>query len=150
MSLTQYTIERRFNAPPARVYRAFTQPDELAEWVWGDFAKIVKCEIDLRINGVVAVSIDEGAGLRGALRGIYLVIEPGKRLINTVHWDASVGYNDSGKALDEVLVVDFMPAGDGCNLRYLHMGIPDDGKSAATHEQGVRATFNFLEKVVAG
>jgi hypothetical protein len=92
------------------------------------------------------VLIDEGTGLRGAYRGIYLFIEPDKRLIHTVHWDASVGYNDSGKALDEVLVLDFIPDGDGCMLKYLHMGIPDDGLSAPEHEKSVRVTLDFLER----
>jgi uncharacterized protein YndB with AHSA1/START domain len=149
MKLTQYTIERTFKAQPARVYRAFTDPVELAEWVWGDFAKEAKAVIDLQINGTFGISIDEGEGLKSAMRGIYLVIEPDKRLIHTVHWDASVGYNQSGMALDEVLVIDFLPDAKGCLLRYLHMGIPDDGRSAAAHEKSVRATLDALEKHLA-
>jgi uncharacterized protein YndB with AHSA1/START domain len=150
MKLTQYTIERKFTAPPERVYRAFTDPAELAAWVWGEFAQTASAEIDLTINGTFGISIDEGQGLRSAMRGIYLVIEPNKRLIHTVHWDASVGYNESGKALDEILVIDFVAEGTGCWLRYLHMGIPDDGRSAAAHEKSVRSTLDSLEKHLDG
>jgi uncharacterized protein YndB with AHSA1/START domain len=150
MKLTQYTIERKLNAPPERVYRAFTDPIELAAWVWGGFAKATKAEVDLQINGTLEIAIDEGEGMASAMRGIYLVIVPNQRLIHTVHWDASVGYNLSGKALDEVLVIDFLPDGAGCLLKYLHMGIPDDGRSAEAHEKSVRATLDYLEKHLAG
>src|SRR5688572_15044934 len=150
MKLTQYTIERRFSAPPERVYRAFTDPVELAAWVWGGFAKATKADVDPWINGTLEIAIDEGEGMASAMRGIYLVIQPNQRLIHTVHWDASVGYNLSGKALDEVLVIDFLPDNAGCLLKYLHMGIPDDGRSAAAHEKSVQATLDYLEKHLAG
>jgi uncharacterized protein YndB with AHSA1/START domain len=147
MKLTQYTIERRFKARPERVFRAFTEPGELAAWVWGDSAKGVRAEIDLQINGTVTVQIDAGDGWRSAMRGVYLVIVPGHKLIHTVHWDADVGYNRGDKQpMDEIVVVDCMPDDQGCLLKYLHMGIPDDGMSAPEHERSVRATLGFLDK----
>lgn len=149
MRLTQYTIERKYAAPPAALYRAFTDPVVLAKWVWGLQARNVHAEIDLRINGVLRVTDDQGKGRRDLFRGIYLVIEPGKKLIHTIHWDGDVGYNRPDmKPLDEVLVVSFLPEGDACLLRYLHMGIPDDGTSAQEHERSVRVTLDGLEKLL--
>lgn len=149
MALTQYLIERKYDAPPAAIYRAFTDPAVLAKWVWCLQAQNVQAEIDLRINGTLRVSDDQGQGRHDLFRGIYLVIEPGLKLIQTVHWDGDVGYNRPGMSpLDEVLVVSFLPQGDGCLLRYLHMGIPDDGKSAKEHERSVRVTLDGLEKLL--
>jgi uncharacterized protein YndB with AHSA1/START domain len=149
MGLTQYTIERKFAASPAALYRAFTDPAVFAKWVWGLQAKNVQAEFDLRINGILRVTDDQGKGRHDLFRGIYLVIEPGQKLIHTIHWHGDVGYNGPGmKPLDEVLVVSFIPDGEGSLLRYLHMGIPDDGMSAKEHERSVRVTLDGLEKLL--
>jgi uncharacterized protein YndB with AHSA1/START domain len=150
MALTQYVIERTFSAPPAAVYRAFTDPSLFAKWVWGDFGKDVQAEIDLKINGLIEVTDTDGKQRRRLFRGIFLVIEPERKLIYTLHWDGDVGYNRGGNVpVDEVLVLDFLPHDDGCQLRYRHMGIPDDGVSAPEHERSVRVTLDHLEKVLA-
>lgn len=149
MRLTQYTIERKLPAKPEAVYAAFTDPAIYAKWVWGSYGKAVQAEIDFRINGILRVSDDAGNGRRDLFRGIYLVIEPGVKLIHTIHWDGDVGYNKPGmNPLDEVSVVSFIPDAEGCLLRFLHMGIPDDGLSAPEHERSVRVTFDHLEKVL--
>lgn len=149
MKLTSYTIERSFAASPSRLYEAFTQPRQLAKWVWGNYVKECRAETDLRINGQMQIETDDGTGFKPAMRGIYLVIVPGKKLIHTVHWDGDVGYNRNGKdPVDEVVVVDFLREKKGCKLRYLHMGLPDDGGSAGGHEKSVRATLDFLERLV--
>lgn len=156
MALTEYVIEKQFTVSPARLFRAFTQADDLRHWVWGPGVQDFRAAIDLRINGTFDISIDvrdrEGwGGERAGMRGIYLVVEPDRRLIHTLHWDAPVGYNAPGMhPLDEVLVLDFLPEGDGTLLRYRHMGIPDDGKSVKAHEAGVRETLNLLQTHLSG
>ena len=156
MSLTQYTIERTFPVDAERLYRAFIDPDDLKVWVWGPDARDVRSEIDLRINGAYDISMDVSGrkgwgGPRAGMRGIYLVVNPGRKLIYTLHWDAPVGYNAPGmNPLDEVIVVDIQPEGDGCRLKYTHMGIPDDGKSAREHERSVRETLELLDKHLKG
>lgn len=150
MALTQYVIERVFSAPPAALYRAFTDPSLFAKWVWGSFGKDVRAEIDLTINGLIHVSDTDGKQRVPLFRGIFLVIEQDARLTYTLHWDGDVGYNrGDNKPVDEVLVLDFLPHDDGCQLRYRHMGIPDDGVSAPEHERSVRVTLDHLEEVLA-
>ncbi|MCB9894574.1 MAG: SRPBCC domain-containing protein [Planctomycetes bacterium] len=149
MKLTSYTIERGYPVPPERLYAGFTEPDLLKQWIWGPGAKDVRVECDLQINGTFNISMD-GGDSRWGMRGMYLEIQPGRKLIHTLHWDADVGYNGEGKhPIDEVIVVNIKPYADGSALEYLHMGIPDDGRSAAEHERSVRATLDLLEKVLA-
>src|SRR5690606_10341476 len=149
MRLTQYVIERKLAATPEAVYAAFTEPDKYAKWVWGSYAKDVRAEIDLKINGMLCVTEDAGKGRHDLFRGIYLEIEPGRKLIHTLHWGGGMGYDYEGKTpLDEVIVLDFLPDPDGCLLRYRHMGVPDEPGIAADHEQSVRGTLDWLERVV--
>ena len=149
MKLTQYTIERKYAVTPARLYRAFTDPAEFASWVYGTNTKGMGADIDLKINGAYQVWMEIDSKRDSQFRGIYLVIEPDQRLVHTVHWDADVGYNKGeNRPLDEVLVLDFLPDGNGSLLRYRHMGIPDDGASASEHERSVRITLDGLAKLI--
>lgn len=68
-------------------------------------------------------------GDRAGMRGIYLVLEPERKLIHTLHWDAP-----GMSPLDEIIVVNINGEGETSNLEYIHMGIPDDGQSAPEHE----------------
>ena len=154
MSLTQYVIEQRFDVPPARLYAAFTDPALLRRWIWGRDAPGVEVEIDPRVNGTITVSMpmkgeDGEVTTRVAMRGIYLELAPGARVVHTVHWDASVGYNAPGMSpLDEVLAITIRPDDDGAHLTYTHLGIPDDGMSAKEHERSVRVTLRDLAQIL--
>lgn len=149
MNLTKYTIERKYPVSADRLFAGFTQPELLKQWIWGPGAKDVRVEQQLRLNGTFNISMD-GGEKRWGMRGLYLVIEPDRKLIHTLHWDADVGYNGEGKdPIDEVVVVNIAPDGDSSALEYIHMGIPDDGQSAPEHERSVRVTLDLLEKVLA-
>jgi len=150
VKLTQYVIERQLAAPVGAVYQAFTDAAVFSKWVWGSYGKAVQAEIDLQINGLLRVSDDQGKGRHDLFRGMFLVIEPNRKLIHTLHWDGDVGYNRNGKQpVDEVMVLDFVAEGGGTLLRYRHMGIPDDGVSAPEHERSVRVTLDSLAALLA-
>jgi uncharacterized protein YndB with AHSA1/START domain len=151
MSLTAYTIDRTFPVEPERLFRAFTDPDDLKAWVWGAEAQGVTAEVDLRPGGLFQMAIrmttPEGGEEVAGFRGVYVAVEPPRRLVHTVHWDAPVGYNAPGMhPVDEVLVTEIDPHEGGSRLRYTHLGIPDDGVSAPEHERSVRATLDVLQR----
>lgn len=152
-SLTQYVIEREYKCTPKTLFAAFTDPAQLVRWVWGNESDAHAAEVDLTVNGtfniVTDIGSEGGSPIKAGMRGVYLVIEPNVKLIHTLHWDAPVGYNQGEeRPLDEIIVLDFAATDDGCLLRYRHMGIPDDGKSADEHERGVRITLDVLAKLV--
>ena len=149
MSLTSYTIDRTYAVPPERLFQAFTDPADLTAWVWGADAPGVTAEVDLRVGGLLEMAMrmpaPEGGESVAGFRGMYVAIEEPHRLVHTVHWDASVGYNAPGMhPIDEVLIAEIAPHENGCRLQYTHLGIPDDGLSAPEHERSVRATLDVL------
>ena len=94
---------------------------------------------------------DSWPGNRWGMAGIYALIDPNRRLVYTVHWDAPAGYNqieDGSPVLDEVLVVDFTDTAEGTLVDMRHVGIPDDGVSAIEHGTGLDATFDDLARLV--
>lgn len=85
----ELTITRLINAPRERLWRAWTDPKEVAAW-WGpDGVSIPVCEIDLRIGGTLYIVMLAGAelgpmaGRRWPMRGIFKEIVPNGRLVFT-------------------------------------------------------------------
>jgi len=80
---TQVEVVRHFDAAPAQVYRAHTDPDLLPLWMTGpDGWRMTECVSDLRPGGGIrfAWADDKGAGFH--LTGEYLEIEPGARIVH--------------------------------------------------------------------
>jgi uncharacterized protein YndB with AHSA1/START domain len=151
----EVTIERVFDAPPERVFRAWTDPEVMGRWMWASLGKNVWAECDLRVGGAYRVysNIDggrhQGPGWSG-MCGLFVEVVADRKLVYTVHWDADVGYNAPDMlALDEVVSVTFTPDGERTRMAFTHMGIPDDGVSEPTHRAGIDQSFDMLADVLA-
>jgi uncharacterized protein YndB with AHSA1/START domain len=155
MKRTEVRITRAFNAPVAKVWAAWTEPDLLKQWIWASLGKDAWAEVDLKVGGTwraysnVKGGTHQGEGWSGQM-GIYLVVEPQKHLITTLHWDADVGYNAAGLlCIDEAAEVRFEADGVGTRIDFVAYGIPDDGRSVGGHEAGWREAFDYLAKAIA-
>jgi uncharacterized protein YndB with AHSA1/START domain len=61
-------FDRTYDAPLARVWRAWTDPDLLRQW-WGpEHTEIVECELDLEVGGRLHLVMEAGEGM-GKYRG---------------------------------------------------------------------------------
>lgn len=148
-------ISRSFDHPPEMLFRAFTEPDLAAQWMWAGLGSHPYAEIDLRVGGRYRVAIsadpddDTWPGEERAMRGVYLEIEPNRRLVYTLHWDADVGYNRPClESIDEAIIVDIHETGTGCSLTFIHIGLPGDATSAEGHALGIQASFDVLTAVL--
>lgn len=111
------TLTRRFAAPPAMVFRCWTDPDYL-EWFFNPgMPTDVKTTVDLRIGGQWRqhmVVNDETQYMTG---GIYREISPGKRLV--FEWGAVDGWPDlTAPEGGPVVTIDFLPDGAGCRMDF--------------------------------
>ena len=83
------------------------------------------------------------------MSGVYVEVDPPKRLVYTLHWEADVGYNRDGAGVsDEVIIVDLSPVGKDTKLNFRHLGIPNDGFSAPEHGRAAEAMFDLLAEVL--
>ncbi|HEX6425162.1 MAG TPA: SRPBCC family protein [Acidimicrobiales bacterium] len=119
-------IERRLDHPPARVWRAVTQPEHLAQW----FPAAVS--FDGRLAPGVAVAFDMGDG--PVLDGVVTAVEPPRTLAFT--WG------------DDHLRFDLAPDGDGCRLVLTHTF--DDRAGAASFAAGWDRCLAALDRVAGG
>jgi uncharacterized protein YndB with AHSA1/START domain len=152
---TEVRIQRSFDATPAEVFRAWTDPPLMSRWMWAGLGSDVWAESDLRVGGAYRVysklpgGRDQGADWSG-MCGQWVEIVPDRKLIYTVHWDADVFYNAEGRlTLDEVVVVLFQSEGSGTSIDFSHLGIPDDGQSVGPHHAGISQSFDLLAAMLA-
>lgn len=152
---TQVYGSRRFAAPVERLWRAFTEPADMAAWMWAGHAENCVAHSDLKIGGRYSVYTDSNATSAGWPRdrigrlGIYLEIAPEQRLGYTLHWDAPVGYNQQDTVvIDEAMLITFRGDGEATSIELRHVGIPDDGLSAVEHGKALAAEFDHLALLV--
>ena len=154
---TSVRVTHQVAASPERVWRAFTQPADMAAWMWAGWGTETSAESDLRVGGRYEV-YTTAAGHetdwptdRWGFVGYYVDLIENRRLVFTIHWDGPVGYNQSGEmVVDEVAIVDLAANGDGTDIVMWHVGIPPDGVSAEEHGKGIEEMFGALDRLVSG
>lgn len=127
---TVLRMQRSLRHPVEKVWRAITEPRELAGW----FPAAV--ELDLRLDGPITFTFeqDPGAPADTQSRGVIRAYEP-PRLIEYT-WG------------DEVLCWELTPADDGC---VLHLTATyDDRPGSASFTSGWILCFDALERVLGG
>ncbi len=76
-------ITRTFDAPAARVFEAWTTPDQVRQWWGSEDAPMVECDIDLRVGGSWRYVTRGSDGTEFAWHGTYLEIDRPGRLVST-------------------------------------------------------------------
>jgi uncharacterized protein YndB with AHSA1/START domain len=94
----ELVITRVFDAPPALVFKAWTDPKHVAQW-WGPhgFTNPV-CELDVRPGGAIRIHMRGPDGTVHPMTGVYQEIVEPKRLVFT-----SAALDERGNPLFEVL-----------------------------------------------
>ena len=86
------TLRRRFDAAPAKVWRAWTQPQALKRWFGpAEIVSVPVAEIDLRVGGGFRVVLLSEDGERHEVRGRYLELVPERKLVFDWAWVGKIG-----------------------------------------------------------
>jgi uncharacterized protein YndB with AHSA1/START domain len=137
-------IERVFNAPRERVWRAFTEPDLIAQW-WGRGRKTVVERMEVRRGGHWRFTVDGVHGTQG-FEGRYREITPPDRIVWTFEWDGMPGH----VALE---TVNFIDLGDGrTKLMVTSLFFTKgerDGALGSGMEQGLNDSYAALDRLLA-
>lgn len=84
-------MTRIFDAPPALMFKAWTEPEHLARW-WGPHGfTLPSCKMDLRPGGAFRFQMRSAEGTDHWLRGVYKEIDPPHRLVLTWAWENTEG-----------------------------------------------------------
>ena len=77
------TVKRRLNAPPEKVYAAWTNPQKIARWFGPSSVKAGTrlASIDARIGGRYRISFTMENGEYNEVGGVYREVVPNQRII---------------------------------------------------------------------
>ena len=104
---TTILITREFAAARHLVYRAWTEPDLIAQWWHANRGAIVSIDVDLRVGGAWRYVMTARDGFEVGFHGEYREIVPDERLVTTEYYE---GAPDMAAAITTATFVDL---GDG-------------------------------------
>lgn len=79
----ELVLTRVFDAPPALVWKAWTEPKHLMQWFVPKPWSLVECDIDLRAGGVFRTVMQSPEGEKFPNPGVFLEVVPLKKLVFT-------------------------------------------------------------------
>jgi uncharacterized protein YndB with AHSA1/START domain len=132
-------LERILPAPPAEVFRAWTEPESLRVFMCPDWITSTTVDADVRVGGRFRIVMREGDADREHT-GEYRVVEPPSRLVFTWH-SAITGPGGS------VVTITLAPHAGGTRLVLVHEQLPSDD-SAGKHRRGWSSILEKLEHYV--
>lgn len=138
-------IERVFNAPRDRVWKALTDPALVAQW-WGRGNKVEIERMELQRGGHWRI-VEHGPQGKHGFEGRYREVTPPERVVQTFEWDGMPGH-----VVVETMTLEDL--GDGrtklVNVSLFHTTEERDGMLQSGMEQGLNQSYAALDKVLAG
>jgi len=137
------TLKRRLNAPPARVFEAWTDPAKIVRW-FGPAETIpgsVRAEMDVRVGGRYRASFTTADGEYHEVGGVYREVVDGERLSFSWAWHTT-------PERESLVTVTLRPDGDGTWLTLHHEQFLDEAARDG-HRRGWTGTLDKLERFFA-
>jgi uncharacterized protein YndB with AHSA1/START domain len=137
------TFKRRLNAPPEKVYAAWTDPEKIARWFAPASASKAggRASIDARVGGRYCVSFTMQSGEHFEVGGVYREVVPNRRLVFSWAWHST-------PERESLVTVQLEPDGGGTLLTLHHEQFFDQA-ACDSHERGWNNALDKLEHEVA-
>ena len=145
-ALPTIVITREFDAAPERVFRAYTDPELVRQWLGPRRLAIRIDEFDARTGGSYRYVHQEQDGTEYGFRGVFHEVRPVDRIVQTFTFE---GYPD-GVSLETALFEDL----DG-RTRVTTTSVMDsiegrDAMIASGMEGGLREAYERLDELLGG
>lgn len=135
-------LERTLPAPRAAVFKAMTDPDELAKW-WGPHGFTApSVEFDPEVGRGFRIAMQPPDGDLFHLSGEFLDVEPPGRLAYSFRWDPP-----DPDDRETVVTLSLEDRGENTDVRFSQGEFATEERRAL-HEAGWRDGFERLERVL--
>jgi uncharacterized protein YndB with AHSA1/START domain len=154
---TVLQVRRTFEASREAVFRAWTDPELLRQWLTGPAGRSPQAEVDLRVGGefritttsrggkLIARLLRDKTGQYVHLIGRYLEITPPKRLVFTMGWEDFPTVHMDRDA--STVTVDFHEANGGTEVVLTHERQPSR-RIRTLHRIGWGGSFRKLNRLL--
>jgi len=137
------TLKRRLNAPPAKVYEAWTGPKKIIHW-FGPGSTVdgsVRSEMDVRVGGRFRISLDTDDNAHHEVSGVYREVVTNEKLSFSWAWHST-------PERESLVTVTLTADGDGTMLTLHHEQFFDE-VARDNHRHGWTGTLDKLEQYFA-
>ena len=136
-----FTLERVYDAPPARVFKAWADPAIKARWFAGPSDwQMLERSIEFRVGGTDRLSGRKGSGIVSTFDAVYHDIVPDQRIIYC--YDMRL---DDAHISASLATVQLAPAAAGTRLTFTEQAVFLDGyDDSGSRERGTRILLEQL------
>lgn len=121
---TDIIVRRDFSHPPARVWRALTEPALIRQWMAVDGFPMTRCEIDPRPGGRFHYEWAGSDGNDFHFSGPILAVDPPRHMTHVEHFN-------SDPAMAARITTDLAPQGSGTRMTMIMRYASADDRAAA-------------------
>ena len=129
-------IRRRFNAPPEKVFSAWTDPEKVKRWMGPGDVKAVSAESDPRKGGRYRWVMKSPDGEDHDVSGVYREVIPNEKLVFTWAWKST-------PERESLVTVIIKPDGNGSLMTLQHEQFYDE----AARDRHQCGWTNAMEKL---
>jgi uncharacterized protein YndB with AHSA1/START domain len=139
-SPTSLVISRTYPASVDRVFKAWTDANQLGQWFAPTDDYTTKANVDLRVGHEYRIAITHKGGNVHTILGTYRLIEPPRKLVYTWRWEG-------GPSTDTLVTVDFNPDGDATKVTITHEQFTNT-EDRDKHNEGWNGCLNRLQRTL--
>lgn len=135
-------IVRKFDAAPAKIWRALTEPQMLKQWMGpSDAFRVAVAEADLREDGRYRIVMVSPDGQEHDVSGVYREIVPNKKLVYTWAWKST-------PERESLVTIELRAEDGGTRFTLRHEQLADE-ESRDHHKQGWNGCLDRLGRLMA-
>ena len=135
------TLKRRLNAPPAKVYAAWTNPTQIKRWFGPTQVETLSAAADVRVDGRYRIVMRGSDGEEHDVSGVYREVVPNEKLVFTWAWRTT-------PERESLVTVEFKPSGQGTELIVTHQRFADE-QARDHHQQGWNGCLDRLGRYLS-
>ncbi len=144
MTIAPLVLNRHFNAPPERVFAAFTERALMQGWFGPESMTVPHCEVDARVGGKYRIEMHSSVGSVSVVTGEFKEIVVPERLVFSWGWLTGAGRNP-----ETIVTVTFKTRDSGTDLTLEQAGFTSED-SRQGHNGGWTSAWNSLDATLAG
>lgn len=142
------TVEGLFDAPADRVFRAWTEPEEIMKWFGASPDTVTRAEIDLRVGGQWRFFLKSPEEAAAHFEGEYLAVEPGRKLVFSWAHVVVTPEGERERTPSSRVTIAFEPVGEQTRVHLRHEAIQSEG-ARRNVGHGWKGSFERLARRLA-
>jgi uncharacterized protein YndB with AHSA1/START domain len=140
---TTVVVRRTFEAPVAKVFRAWSDPSMAKRWSWGPEFDTVSIDLDCQTGGTWRQHVhDRNTGENFFFEGVFQEVVPNRKLVHTFHFTSDRGYNEP----PSLVTIEFSERGATTDVVLTHTQLAESKSKETT--KGWEEIFGVIDGLI--